>query len=295
MIEEESTLGHARPTFERRQLGLTMRRLREQSGETQQAAADEIGKARSRIVQLEDGTATASQEDLATLLDFYGVTGEERETILVLGTQTRRRQQRRVHIDQLPDAYQRFADLEASAAQISGFEPGIIPGLLQSESYIRAILADGEGMWSDRSLDEVKDRFAYRIERQRRVLDSIDPPTLRFVITEDTLRANLGAPDIMQEQLDHLLTLAQTRRDLAIRVLRNDVAGNPARGHGFWIYGFGDRGAPIGISPSVISPSSYYDDERDVATLLRMFARLWELALSNQESVRLIKSISKEH
>ncbi len=287
-------MGTARPTFERRQFGLTMRRLRDAAGKPQQAAADVVGKTRTRIVQLEDGTATFSQEDVEKLLDCYGVTGDERATTLELGAQARQRQKRRVYVDQLPDAYQRFADLEASATEINCFETGVIPGLLQSESYLRAVLSEGEGVWWEPSDTEGADRLAYRMERQRRVIDSSDPRLLRFVITEDALRAGLGAPDVMREQLRHLLELEKSHRDLTVRVLAGDAFGNPIRGRSLWIFGFGDRGGPVCYAPSVLGSSSYYDGEADTANLLRAFYRVWELALSRTASRQLIESLAKE-
>lgn len=287
-------MGVARPTFERRQLGLTLRRLRDQAGKPQQVAADLLDKTRTRIVQLEDGTATVSQEELVKLLDCYGVTGDERETVMELGAQARRRQKRRVHVDHLPDAYQRFADLEASATEINWFETGIIPGLLQSPSYMRAIFAECEGVWWAEDDSQGHDRLTYRIERQTRLLESDERKIFRFVVTEDALRANLGSPDVMQEQLRHLLALLDAHPDLTVRVLRNDAHPHPARGRGLWTFGFGDRAAPVGYSPAVYGTSTYYDDEADVSRMLRAFYRVWELSLSRRESRRLIESSAKE-
>jgi transcriptional regulator with XRE-family HTH domain len=287
-------VGVARPTFERRQLGLTLRRLRDQAGKPQQVAADLLGKTRTRIVQLEDGTATVSVEELVKLLDCYGVTGDERTTVLELGNQARRRQKRRVHVDHLPDAYQRFADLEASASEINWFETGIIPGLLQSPSYMRAVFAECEGVWWDENDSQGQDRLTYRLERQARLLESEERRIFRFVVTEDALHANLGSPDVMREQVSHLLTLLDAHPDLTIRVLRNDTYPNPARGGGLWIFGFGDRASPVGYSPAVYGPSTYYDDEADTSRMLQAFYRVWELSLSRRESRRLIEGIAKE-
>ncbi|GAA3056390.1 helix-turn-helix domain-containing protein [Actinokineospora globicatena] len=287
-------MGHARPTFERRQLGLVLRRLRERSGMTQQAGAEAVGKVRSRIVQLEDGTATASEEDLRTLLDCYTVTGDERTTVLELGAQARRRQQRRVHVDNLPDAYRRFADLEASASEINVYDTGVIPGLLQSTGYLQALFAEAEGVWWAADDTQAEDRWAYRMDRQATMLREGDLRIMRFVVTEDALRANMGAPEIMREQLNHLLGLLDKLPDLNIRVLRADAYGNPLRGYGMTILGFGERGASIGYSSPVLGPSTYYDGEPETTAMIRAFYRVWEAALSREESRRLIQHIAKE-
>nr|WP_026425266.1 helix-turn-helix transcriptional regulator [Actinokineospora inagensis] len=287
-------MGHARPTFERRQLGLVLRRLREHAGKTQQSAADALGKVRSRVVQLEDGTATASQEDLEKLLDYYSVVGDERATALELGAQARRRQQRRIHVDNLPDAYRRFADLEASAVEINVYDTGVIPGLLQSPGYLQALFAEAEGIWWAAADAQGEDRWVYRTDRQARILRDGDRRIMRFVVTEDALRANMGAPEIMREQLNHLLGLLDKLPDLNIRVMRADAYGNPLRGYGLTILGFGERGAPIGYSSPVLGPSTYYDGEPETTAMLRAFYRLWETALSREESRRLIQQIAKE-
>lgn len=287
-------VGQARQTFERRQLGMTLRRLRDDAGRTQQEAADVIGKVRSRVVSLEDGSATASPDDLTALLDLYQVNGEERATLLALAAQARKRTKRRTHVDVLPDAYRRFADLEASASEINCYESGLIPGLLQSPAYMRAVHAECEGIWWRKKDTEADDRLAFRQERQANVFEAADRHMLRFVITEDALHANMGSPDVMSEQLVHLRTLIGEHRDLTVRVLSNDVFGNPARGNSLLIFGFGERGAPVGYSAAALGPSTYYDHEKDTAAMLRAFYRVWELALSRKESRRLIEALLEE-
>jgi hypothetical protein len=257
-------------------------------------AADAVGKARSRIAGLEDGTATASTEDLVALLDCYSVRGLDRRTVLNLGEQARKRQKRRVYVDTLPDAYDRFADLEATASKISTYESGIIPGSLQSPEYARAVIAEGDGIWWEVFAVDGEDRLNFRLRRQEQLWNSTGPKELRYVLTEDALHANMGAPEIMRGQWLHLLVLLEKRKDLDIRVLPNGVYGNPVRGGGVVIFEFGDGMGPVGYSPIVSGPSTYYDDSADVAGLRRAFDRIWELSLSPRESKRLIAELVKE-
>jgi hypothetical protein len=285
-------MGKARQTFERRQLGLALRRLRTQAGKSQQMAAEHLSKARSRMGELEDGQTTITAEELGSLLDFYEVTGEERRTVLELGALTRTRQKKRAHTDLLPGSFQRFADLEASASEISCYESGIVPGLLQSPDYLRAVMMASDGVWWKPSIAELHERITFRTERQVKAFD--EPRELRFVLTEDTLRATVGSPEVMREQRRHILDLLESKRNLSVRVLRRETYGNPAPGGGLTVFGFGDRGAPIGFSTVVFGPSTYFDDESDTAALLRAFKRLEELATSAEESVRLIRQIDEE-
>jgi hypothetical protein len=268
--------------------------LRDRVGKTQQAAADAIGKARTKIVALEDGSATASTEDLLALLDCYHVGGAERQTVLDLGAQARKRQKRRVYVDALPDAYDRFADLEANASMISSFQSGIIPGSLQSPEYARAVIDEGDGIWWDSSGVEGEDRLNFRLRRQERLWNSAEPKELRYVLTEDALQANMGQPEIIRGQRLHLLVLLEKRKDLDIRVLPNGVYGNPVRGGGLVIFEFGVGVQPVGYSPAVCGPSTYYDQPTDIAALQRAFDRIWELSLSKHESKRFIVEMVKE-
>lgn len=271
-----------------------MRRLRERAGASQQVAAAAIGKARSQLVELEDGRGTLAPEVLENLLDFYAVTGDERQTAMELGALARARQKRRAYTDLLPGSFQRLADLEASAIEINWYEYGIIPGLLQSLGYVRATMDDGNGIWWQPSNAELEERIAFRLDRQEKTLNAAEPKTLRFVITEDALTVAVGSPDIMREQRRHILKLLEDNDNLTVQVLRSETYGNPARGNGMAILGFGGRGSPIGFTPAVFGPSTYLDQEADTVALLRGFRRLQELALDPDDSVRLIRRIDKE-
>ena len=137
----------ARQTFERRQLGLTLRRLRERSGRSRQDAAEKISRALSRIVQLENGNGTVSASDLEKLLDFYDVTGAERNTVDALGVEARKRSRKSTYTDVLPGSFQRFADLEGAATHIAYYDSGLIPAILQSADYVSEEIKSGDGIW----------------------------------------------------------------------------------------------------------------------------------------------------
>jgi transcriptional regulator with XRE-family HTH domain len=285
-------MGKARQTFERRQLGLALRRLRVQADKAQHAAAEHLGKARSRMAELEDGRTTLTAEELGSLLDFYEVTGDERRTVLELGALTRTRQKKRAHPDLLPGSFERFADLEASASEIRCYESGIVPGLLQSPEYLRAVMMASDGVWWKPSIAEIHERIAFRTERQAKAFDV--PRTLRFVLTEDALRGAVGSPEVMREQRRHILDLLESKRNVTVGVLRRETYGNPASAGGLTVFGFGDKGAPVGFSSVVYGPSTYFDDESDTTALLRAFERIEELAANAEESARLIRQIDEE-
>lgn len=286
-------MGRARQTFERRQLGLTLRRLREEAGLTQQAAADKIGRVRSRIVELEEGKGTLNQDDLSKLLECYQVGAETRRTVLALGREARKRQRGGRHADLLPDSWQRFADLEASATEINNFELGLVPGLLQSAAYIRAIMTEANGIWWEPSDQVIDERITFRFERQSQLLGRGQNRRLRFVIAEDVLRTNLGDQEAMAGQLRHLIDLVDTRPHVTVQVLPTGIPVHPARGGSFLVFGFGGKAPPVGMAKVVFGPEVYFDDPTDTAAMLRAFDRLRELALPPEESRQLINEIAQ--
>jgi transcriptional regulator with XRE-family HTH domain len=288
-------MAQARQTFERRQLGLALRRLREQAGKSQQQAAEEVEKGRTRMVELEDGRATITADLLAKLLDFYEVSGEERQTVLELGALARTRPtKRRAYTDLLPGSFQRFADLEASATEISTYEFGVVPGLLQSLGYVRAMIDCGDGVWWPASHRERQERIGFRLDRQVNVLDATKPKALRFVLTEDALRGGVGSPAIMREQRRHILELLESQPNLTVRVMPSEVYDNPARGGGLTIFGFEDKAQPVGCTPAVFAPMTYFHQEPETAALFRGFQRVLDLALNQKDSAHLIRRIDKE-
>ncbi|MBP2338647.1 transcriptional regulator with XRE-family HTH domain [Saccharothrix coeruleofusca] len=287
-------MARARQTFERRQLGLALRRLRLDKGVPQKAAAEAIGRSRTKVVELEEGNGTLSGDDLARLLDYYAVSGAEREAMLALGAQARRRKRGRTYVDLLPNSYQRFADLEANAARISTYEPGIVPGLLQSSDYIRAVIEEGDGIWWDGADPGREDRISFRLDRQAVVFGAGEPKDLRFVLTEDSLRADFGAPEVMRGQLRHLLSLCDGRPGPAIRLLRNDTHPNPLRGRALILFDFKGKAPAVGYSEAIAGHSAYYDDPADTAALALAFERVWELAATEPGTERFIRELLEE-
>lgn len=288
-------MGQARQTFERRQLGLALRRLRVEAGKSQQEAGKAVNKARSRIGELENGLFTLTAEQLTDLLDFYNASEEERQTALELGVLARARQKkRRAYTGLLPGSFQRFADLEASATGINTYEFGLVPGLLQSLTYVRATIDIGDGIWWPASPSEREERIRFRFDRQQRVLDAAEPKALRFVMTEETLRRGFS-PEVMREQRRHILDLLDSRQNISVRLLPSGVRDNPARGGGLTVLEFGDKGNPVGFLPSIFGPSTYFPQETDTAALLRAFERVTELSLSQEDSAKLIRRIDKEN
>lgn len=277
-------MANARPTVERRQLGLALKGMRERAGKSQLEAGRSIGKDDSRISKIEDGLGTLNVEELEGLLDFYGAQGNKRDTIVVLGAQARKRQPRREWVDLLSDSFQRFADLEGAASKIYCYEFGIIPGLLQSLGYINALFAAADGIWWESSDAMRRNRADGRLRRQDAVWQAKKPKLLQFVVGEGVLDDLVGSSRVMEEQLQHLVQVIDSRPNTTIHLLPRTAANNPARGGGLTILEFDGSVPRIGFASVVHGPSAYYDDEEDTDVMLRVFRRLVDLSLSPEDT-----------
>ncbi|MFI0464364.1 helix-turn-helix domain-containing protein [Saccharopolyspora sp. 5N102] len=276
-----------RQTVERRQLGLMLRRLRDQAGKTQQQAAHAIDRDTARISQVETAKGSFSADELATLLDFYEVSEDERQTVLDLGAQARKRQRGRTYTDQLPRSFERLADLQADAKAIGFYEASIVPGLAQSADYARAVIATGDGVWWDSSDQELENRVAFRLEQQRRVLDASEPKAISFVVTEIALDQVVGSTSVARGQVLHLLQLGE-RPNIAVQVLPRTVPNNPLLHGGLITLDFAPSAPRIAFAPVPYGPSTYHDQEADTGPMFRAYERVRELALDLDSSRTLL-------
>jgi hypothetical protein len=208
--------------------------------------------------------------------------------LAALAAQASKRHRRPAASDALPDAMIHFAELELSATEICAYEPSLVPGLLQSPSYVRALVAEGDGVWWPSSQEEQKERIAHRIARQQRILGNDDPASLRFVFGEEALRAVIGGPAVMREQFRHLLALIDEHPAVQLQILPSAVPGNPARTAGFTLFHFGPSSTPLAFSSLVFGPDHLHDEEDDVAKLMICFKQVCGLALGLEDSRTLI-------
>ncbi|MDR7301672.1 helix-turn-helix domain-containing protein [Haloactinomyces albus] len=285
-------MGYGRQTVERRQLGLTLRRLREEAGLTQAEAARSIGRNAARISQVETAKGSLSTEELTSLLDRYGVPEADRETVLALGTQTRKRQRGRTYTDLLPQSFERLADLQADAKAVGFYDTGIVPGLAQSQDYVRAVISACDGIWWDPSEDEIERRVEFRLEQQRRVFEAEPPKSIEFVLTETALDQVVGNTAVLRGQILHLLQLSE-RPNISVQVMDNNVPNNPILGGGLITLDFGDSAPRIAFAASH-GPATYHDQDEDTRPMFRAFEQVRELSLAPNDSTELLLTKLKE-
>jgi len=275
-------------TIPRVLLGEALKQLRTEAGVTLDAAAQVVGKDRPRLVKVLDGKATLSTEELEALVDFLGAKDPARAEILTLGIQARKRATGTPYMDLAPASFRRLAWLEAMARDIWIYENGVFPSFVQSPAYAEAVLRTTAGIWWDQA-DDIADLVAFRLERQRRILESDSPKRLEVMFTDGTLSAGFGGPEVMHDQLKYLLGAIDRHQNLTVRIVPVAAVGNPVHGGGLIMLRFGELLRPVGFLPVVYGPSVYLDDTSDTERIMRAFNRLRDIALSPQATRLLLE------
>ena len=179
-----------------------------------------------------------------------------------------------------------WPDKEATARTLRSYELATVPGLLQTEDYARAMLADRIGS-SNGDADEI---VAARLERQT-ILDRDSPPELWVVIDEAVLHRPVGGRHLMREQLNHLIEMAR-RPNIVIQVIPADVGVHEGlRGAGFIIADFDN--APSAAYQDAALRGQTIEAADDVAALMAIWDRLRAEALPRSASLKLIEEVAK--
>jgi transcriptional regulator with XRE-family HTH domain len=274
------------PTVRRRRLRAELRRLRTERGLTIDAV-QELSNGDIKTPNLsrwETGERNVRPTDVRLLLDIYGVTGEERETLLTLTRQAKERGWWQAYGTSVPGWFQFYVGLESEASVIRQYAAELVPGLFQTADYYRAFLgaAPADPRISGKEVE-------VRMARQER-LTSDDPPDFWAVLNEAVIRRNVGGSAVMRAQLAHLVELADLP-NVTIQVLPFSAGVHPAMDGGFSILGF-----PVPSDPAVVymenqAGSVYLEESADVDRLSRMFSHLMAKALSPEDTQCLLGRI----
>lgn len=254
----------ANPTVQRRQLGVALKKAREQAGMKQEEAGKVIDAAGSKISRIELGQSGMRLIDLNALITAYRVSDAVAESLRDLARTGRQRGRWSTYREQLPTWFRTFVDLEGEASEIRSYQAELVPGTLQTEDYIRVVLA------GTRSPDEetLNQQVDIRLQRQS-VLDS--GTELAYVLSESVLRRVVGGPEVMRRQLAHLVELCR-RPNVTIQVLPFAAQTFADPSYGFVILRFDEDSAS-----DVIYTEAYTDaDYLDRPDLVRAYNRLWD-------------------
>ena len=222
------------PTARRLQLGARLRNLREARGISRADAGWAIRSSESKISRMELGRVGLKERDLVDLLRLYGMDAEaERERLLTLAREGNEPGWWQAYSDVLSPWFQHYLDLEQAAELIRTYEVQFAPGLLQTETYARAVINLGHGITSE---EQIERRVELRMARAR-ILSRADPPRLWAVIDEAVLRRPIGGVRVLRAQIEWLLQ-ATDMPNVRLQVIPFRAGGHPAAGGAFSILRF---------------------------------------------------------
>jgi transcriptional regulator with XRE-family HTH domain len=271
-------------------LGSQLRQLREACGITREKAAETIRSSPAKISRLELGRVGFKQRDVADLLTLYGVTDErQREDSLTLARRASSPGWWRQFGDVLPVWFERYFGLEQAASLIRPYEPQLVPGLLQTKDYARAVVRLRH--LHDRP-QEIERRVDMRMARQQ-FLTQPGAPELWAVLDETALRRPLGGRDILHAQLRHLIESAQ-RPNIRLQVVPFDIGGHAAIVGPFTVLRFPQADLPDIVYLEQLNSALYLDKQHDTYDYLTVMDSLCIQAESPAGTISFLHGILEE-
>ncbi|MFJ9623063.1 helix-turn-helix domain-containing protein [Streptomyces sp. NPDC101181] len=302
------------PVVRRRRLGEELRSLRHASGLTSRDAARLLGWHQSKVSRIETGASGVSSGDVARLLDVYGVRDAPSRALLeVLAGSAGRGGPGWWHAYRglIPPHLGDFISLESQADAVRTLETSVVPGLLQTAGYARAVIRasldgappDGtepDGTSPDRTadhraaaLDSLDSLVEVRLTRQR-VLRATRPPRFTAVLDEAVLRREVGGPAVMRDQVGHLQEMSRLPH-VTVRLLPFSSGGYPGLTTSFAIFSFPATADLDVIVLDHLTSGLYLERREDLRTYGAAFRALQERALSPERSRDLMAGIRRDH
>lgn len=269
----------ARPksTVRGREVGAGLRQRRTEAGMSGEELTRKLGWPIGKVSYAENGIRPLREVEMAEYLVGCGpVVRDDYERLLTLANEPDFGYWVRPHNLELPDELRSLVVQENLASDIGQYEPLVIPGLLQCESYIRALLHWGSSL----PPEKLEQRVQARLERQR-LLDQRLPPGTTFFLQERALRTVVGSPQVMHEQMLLLMMTASQRR-CSIRVVR-DSAGPFSAFGAFRVMDYLDDHPSVAYTEGFTS-GLFIDDATDIALYRRVLNRLDSAALGEAQS-----------
>jgi transcriptional regulator with XRE-family HTH domain len=245
--------------------------------------AKELRCSQSRVSRIESGEIKVRPGDVMELLIAYDVPidSEPGQSLIALARDLRDSGwwQR---LDALSTKYATYIAYEVEARELRHFEPMLIPGLLQTESYAREVVSVGR----ETDKDAISQLVQARLTRQE-VLRRQPPLHTHMILSEAALRMEVGSPDIVREQLEHIVALSKLP-NVTVQILRFAAGAHLATRGGFAVLTFDNEDPPLGYIET-LAGELFLESAKDIGRLTSVYDHLRTLAMSPAESIKFIK------
>lgn len=275
------------PAVGRRRLAQELRRLRTRAGFTIADVAEQLECSAGKISRIENGVVGARNTDVRAMLDLYGVHDAERTELVDLVALARRRAWWREYADVVPAQSSRFFGLEDGAVAIDQHAGPMIPGLLQTEPYARAVISAPAAA----ARTDVERRIELRLRRQQ-LLHRPEPPRFHVLLDEAALRREVGSAEVMAGQLDRLADIAAMPH-VTLQVLPFTTGAYPGLGVAFTVFGFADPADGRLAYIEQLAGNTLLESAAEVDVYAAAFAESVGRALDPAGSAELIRSVRR--
>ncbi|HEX6357207.1 helix-turn-helix transcriptional regulator [Actinophytocola sp.] len=275
-----------RASVRQRRVSAELRALRQAKGLTCQQVADALDWSVSKVSRMETGVRGLYPDDVAAMLGYLETPSKLRDELLTLVRDGEKPNWIQIGSG-LPKHWKILLRMESDATAIYNYEPLVVPGLLQTDEYARAIISTG-----NRDLGEgVVDHFVRTRMGRRAMLSRPDGPMLSVMVDEMVLRRAVGGSDCMRGQLQHLLNMANRPR-VEILVVPFGVGENPGLEGPMMIMEFDTQ--PTLVFVEVRSASGFLEEPTELRRARIAWRELRSMALSPEDSVRFIADLAGE-
>lgn len=285
MVRSRST-----PTTRQRELAERLRDLRQAQGLTVESVAQSLMVHPSKISRLETASRRPSPRDVRDLCQLYSVSDDERNRLMALAAQALETAWYQ-DVD-LDAAFRTFVGLEEAASVVCTLQTNMIPGLLQTASYARVLVA---GIRTPLQMPEGRlDEIVSARMRRQEILRGESPPRLHAVIDEAALRRPLGPAHVMAEQVSVLLDWSE-KPFVTVQVIPFDAGAHPGLDGRFSVLQFDNPQVRDTVYVEGLLGELFLDKDQDVRRYLETFRYVSErVALTDDESGRLLAKIQRE-
>jgi transcriptional regulator with XRE-family HTH domain len=271
-------------------VGTQLRRLRIDAGLSREQAGEAIRASEWKIHRLENGQVGFKERDIIDLLRLYGVTDPtEVAELVALAREANSPGWWQHYGDVLPPWFRTYVDLESVATLIRTYEGQFIPGLLQTDDYMRAVV---QGAHLDESSEEAGRRVRLRMARQT-LLTREQPPRLWAVVDEAAMRRPVGGREVMRGQLERLIEAAKLP-NVTLQVLAFDAGAHPAMVGSFSVLRFPEEELPDVVYLEHLTSALYLNKPEEVDQYLHIMESICVRAAPPDQTVALLHQIMEE-
>jgi hypothetical protein len=273
-------------TPKQRRLARRLRQLRVNSGTSLEDAANHLGCKQPKITKIEICQLGAKPDEVRMLCELYGAGRATVESMVNLARTAKSRGWYQVYDESANPENIDFVELETDAVSVSNFEIDLVPGLLQTPDYARAVIRAANPGIGDEVLEQ---RVELRTKRQDRVLDG--ELAVWAVITEAAIVRPVGGVEVHLPQLARLIELAGLP-NVEFQVIPTRAGEYMAMGVPFWYFRFDDGYGTVAIDH--LSGNVFLEEEAEVERYRLAFQHLCGVASSQPTSLALVRKYVKE-